>query len=96
MEKELCAKFCGILISSREVTKLQSFELGVSDVIPANVKNNSSRVSFAYFCYNCQFYGKKNLLHSFMVVLTVSHKLLSCKVLNDQTTSRSNSPHTRK
>ena len=37
MEKEPCSKFCGILISSHEVMKLQSFESGVSDVIPANV-----------------------------------------------------------
>ena len=40
MEKEPCTKFCGVLIrSSHEVMKLQSFESGVIDVIPANVQN---------------------------------------------------------
>ena len=56
MEKELCTKFCGALTSSQEVMKLQGFKSGVSDVIPANVLNNSSMVFFAYFCY---FYGKR-------------------------------------
>ena len=41
MEKELCTKFCSVLISSHEAMNLQSFESGVSDVIPANVQNNS-------------------------------------------------------
>ena len=41
MEKEPCTKFCGILISSHKVMKLQSFESGVSDVTPANVQNIS-------------------------------------------------------
>ena len=41
MEKELCTKFCGALISSYEVMKLQSFESGVSEVITANVQNIS-------------------------------------------------------
>ena len=39
MEKEPCTKFCGILISSHKVMKLQSFESGVSDVTLANVQN---------------------------------------------------------
>ena len=40
MEKEPCTKFCGVLIhSSHEVMKLQSFESGMIDVIPANVQN---------------------------------------------------------
>ena len=50
MEKESCTKFCGALISSREVMKLQSFESVVSGVIPANIENISSLAFFAYFC----------------------------------------------
>ena len=38
-EEELCAKLCGVLISFQEIMKLQSFEFGVSDIIPANVQN---------------------------------------------------------
>ena len=45
-----CTKFCGILISSHEVVKLQSFESGVSDVIPANVQNISALFFLAHFC----------------------------------------------
>ena len=37
IEKEPCATFCGVLISSHEVVKLQSSESGVSDAIPSNV-----------------------------------------------------------
>ena len=36
-KKELCTKFCGVLISSHEVMKLKSFEQGVSDVILENL-----------------------------------------------------------
>ena len=49
--------------------ELQSFESGVSDVTPANVQNISALVFFAHFF---EFHGKKNFLHSFMVVLTIS------------------------
>ena len=31
MEKEPCTKFCGVLISSHKVMKLQSFKSGVND-----------------------------------------------------------------
>ena len=55
MEKEPCTKFCGVLISSHEVLKLQNFESGGIDVIPANIQNISSLVFFAYFF---KFYGK--------------------------------------
>ena len=48
--KKPCATFCGVLISSHEVTKLQNFESSVSDVIPANVKNIPSLVFWAYYC----------------------------------------------
>ena len=50
MEKEPCANFCIVLISSHEVMKLKSFESDVSGFIPANVQNISSLVFFAYFC----------------------------------------------
>ena len=66
MEKEPCTKFCGVLISSREVMKLQSFESGVSDVITANVQNISPLFNFM----------KRKLLHSCMVVLTISPELM--------------------
>ena len=49
--KELCTKFCCVLISFQEVEKLQSFEFGVSDVIPANIENVLTLVFFAYFCW---------------------------------------------
>ena len=39
MKKEHCTKFCGVFINSHEVMKLQSSELGVSDIILANVLN---------------------------------------------------------
>ena len=35
MEKVSCTKFCGVLINFQEVMKLQSFEFGWSDTIPA-------------------------------------------------------------
>ena len=47
MEKEPCTKFCGILISSREVMKLQSLESGLSDVTSTNVQNISPLACFA-------------------------------------------------
>ena len=56
MEKELCIKFCGVVISFHEGMKLQSFESGMSDVIPTNIQNNLSLVFFTYFYY---FYGKE-------------------------------------
>ena len=56
MEKEPCTKFCGILVSSHEVTKLQSFESPVSDAVPANVQNISSLAFFGYFYW---FYEKR-------------------------------------
>ena len=56
MEKEPCTKFCGVLISSHEVIKLQSFESTVSDAVSANVQYILPLVSFTYICY---FYEKK-------------------------------------
>ena len=50
MEKEPCTKFLGVLISFHEIMKLQSSESGVSDIRPANVKNISILVFFAYIC----------------------------------------------
>ena len=38
MDKAPCTKFCVVLISPHEVTRLQSFEFGMSDVIPTNYK----------------------------------------------------------
>ena len=38
MDKELCTKFCDILVRFHEVIKLQSFGLSVSDVIPEACK----------------------------------------------------------
>ena len=39
IEKEPSTKFCVVLISFKEVMKLQSFEFDASDVIPANALN---------------------------------------------------------
>ena len=72
MEKEPCTKFCGVLISSHEVMKLQSFESTVSDAISANVQYILPLVSFTYICY---FY-EKNFFTQFMVFLTISHELM--------------------
>ena len=72
MEKEPCTKFCGVLISSHEVIKLQSFESTVSDAISANVQYILPLVSFTYICY---FY-EKSFFTQFMVFLTISHELM--------------------
>ena len=40
MKKELCTKFCGILVRFYEVIKLQSFEFSVNEVILANVQKH--------------------------------------------------------
>ena len=56
--------------SSYQVTKLQSFESGMSDVITTNVKNISP-LSFLHIFVN--FVQKEILLHSFMINLTISH-----------------------
>ena len=48
-EKESCAKFWSLLISSHEIMKLQKFEYWVSNVRPANVQNISLLVSFHSF-----------------------------------------------
>ena len=74
MEKEPCTKFCGVLTSSHEVMKLQSFESSMSDIILANVQH----ISFhpAGFFYILSLLWKKNMLHSFKVVLTISHELM--------------------
>ena len=72
MEKEPCTKFCGVLISSHEVIKLQSFESTVSDAISANVQYILPLVSFTYICY---FY-EKIFFTQFMVFLTISHELM--------------------
>ena len=41
MEKEPCTNLCGILISSHEVMKLDTFEIDESDGLPAKVHNIS-------------------------------------------------------
>ena len=64
MEKESCTNFCGALISSQEIMKLQNFESDVSDVIPANVQNISS-LTFTQF-YRCFDHH----------VLTIAHELI--------------------
>ena len=64
MEKEPCTKFYGVLISSHEVMKLESFQSSASDVVSANVQNISALVFFVHFCqfYEneifTQFYGR--------------------------------------
>ena len=50
MKIKPCTKFCVLLMRSHEVIKLQSFEPGVSDAIPANVQNILSLISYVYFC----------------------------------------------
>ena len=49
MKKELCTKFCGVLISYHEVMKLQSFESDLSDVIPRMYKTIYHWVSLHIF-----------------------------------------------
>ena len=48
--KEPCTRHCGVLISSHEVMKLQSFECNMIEVISANVQDFSSLILSAYFC----------------------------------------------
>ena len=53
MEKEPYTKFCGVLISSHEVIKSESFESGVTDV-PTNTHECTEYLIpgflFPYFC----------------------------------------------
>ena len=64
-KKELCAKFCGILVSSHDATELLSFGPGVNDVIPANVQNI---FILGFLCIMLLLLWKKNLLHSLMAI----------------------------
>ena len=60
IKREPCTNFCGVLISFHEFMKLQSFEFGVTDVIPANVQNISLLVFLAQFTEKepiTNFYG---------------------------------------
>ena len=75
MEKARCTKYCDVLISFQEVVNLQSFQSGVSDVKLANVQNISSLVIFFILSMFFLTLWKKNLLHNFIVFLTVSHEL---------------------
>ena len=61
MEEEFCTKFYGVLISFHEVIKLQSFEFGVTDVIPANVKKMFTPGFLCIFL----LLAKENVLWSF-------------------------------
>ena len=67
------------MISFHKIMKLQSFELGVSEVIPANVGIQKYEFSLRIFV---DFMGK-NVLQSFMVFLTIFTKLRSQEVLNN-------------
>ena len=78
MVKEPCTKFCGVLICSHKVMKLQSFQFGVGDIIIANVQNISLLVFFACFL---KFYGKKNLLQSVIAVLTISLECMKLQII---------------
>ena len=49
MVKEPCTKYRGVLISSHEARKLQSFQSGISDTITANVQNISLMVFLHIF-----------------------------------------------
>ena len=72
MEKDPCKKFCGVLISSHKVMKLQSFESGLNDVIPQMYKTFHPWFSFHIFL----ILWRKNVLHSSMVILTISYQLM--------------------
>ena len=61
MEEEFCTKFYGVLISFHEVIKLQSFEFGVTDAIPANVKKMFTPGFLCIFL----LLAKENVLWSF-------------------------------
>ena len=64
--------FCGVLIRFLKVTKLESFEFSVNDIIPANVKNILPLVSFAFFV---RFMEKKPPI-KFYGVLYILYKLM--------------------
>ena len=50
IEKEPCTRFCGTLVVRfYEFVKSQCFEFRVSDVIPANIQNNSHWFSLYFF-----------------------------------------------
>ena len=75
MEKDLCTKFCGVLISSHKVINLQSSESVVRDFINVNVQNISLLVFFAYF-FN---FTEKKPFAQFLVVLTISPELMKLR-----------------
>ena len=53
------------------LSRLQSFQFGTSDVIPATVRN-----SYPWFLL---ILWRKNISHTFMVVLTISHELMKLR-----------------
>ena len=77
MEEKTCAKFGGVLITFHEVVKLQSFEFGVSDVIPANVQNISPLVVF--LCVFLLVLWRKNIVQSFMVLLILLREIMKSR-----------------
>ena len=70
IEKEPCINFCGVLISPCKVIKFW---------IRREWRHTSECIKYfipGLLCIFLLILWKKNLLHSFMVVLTVSHKLM--------------------
>ena len=80
MEKELCTKFCVVLIRFHEVIKLQSSEFSVSNVKSANVQNMLPLVFFAFFIIFMEqkpptkFYSVFNHFYEVLIDLTVSKR----------------------
>ena len=67
MEKESCTKFCNALVRFNKAIKLQSFELSVRDVIPANVRTFFTNLwnLFKIFINDLIFFIKQANLHNY-------------------------------
>ena len=68
LEKEPSTKFSCVLVNFRKIMKFQSFEFGVSDVIPTDIQNISLLLFF-------NFIEKKPSV-KFPVFLAIFHELM--------------------
>ena len=68
LEKEPSTKFSCVLVNFRKIMKFQSFEFGVSDVIPTDIQN----ISLLFFL---NFIEKKPSV-KFPVFLAIFHELM--------------------
>ena len=73
MEKGVCTKFCGVLISSHEVMKLKVFN--PAWVTPYLPMYKTLKPWFS--CHIFVDFMEKKTFYSFMVVLTISYQFIT-------------------